>query len=342
MAVQSQPDHLMRRLGLDDPDHFARGFDGFQAKIAAEIEAARAAGATRFLFTSEHFHSRLKTVEEISKIKAILAPSVARFRVLVYLREQSDVRRSLYSTALKKGYPIAPVAFQSDVDPSWSYYNYEALLNQWAQVFGHAAIVPVIYAPDQFEQGDIRRDFWARLNAETSGKTTDTPPAFPLQDRENDALSLEEAQFAYALNCVMRGPDDTQRAHERRARIMKGLREAQGARSRFTLPNAAQVFDRFLASNSRMAQAFLAHQAAPFQAPQDSYDPSQWAQVAPAQGPRLRAITDQFDLHRDVSADIARFDAQGGSLNDLIVLIHHLLAPPPSSRRGFWQALRLQ
>ena len=51
-----------------------------------------------FIITSEHFHSRLKTVEELSKLKYFLDKHFKQIKIICYLREQS----SLFSSVRKQ------------------------------------------------------------------------------------------------------------------------------------------------------------------------------------------------------------------------------------------------
>ncbi|WP_229794089.1 hypothetical protein [Arenicella chitinivorans] len=92
------------------------------------------------VISSEHFHSRLKSVEEVKALADLLSPYASKVSVVVYLRRQDKVAVSLFSTRCKEtnsSLQILPEA-SSNVD---SYYDYYALLERWSEVFGEEALV---------------------------------------------------------------------------------------------------------------------------------------------------------------------------------------------------------
>ena len=133
-------------------------FSGFLEKLSDEISYL-AMNHDYMIISSEHFHSRLKTVEEIASLKAFLLDFFSEIRVVCYFREQSAVRRSLYSTMLKGDLAIALDDFQSDIDDSSIYYNYYLMFSQWESVFGKDSLVPLIFHKNYFHGFDIRKDF---------------------------------------------------------------------------------------------------------------------------------------------------------------------------------------
>ena len=88
------------------------------------------------LITSEHFHSRLVDEASVRKLAKFLSGLFREVEVICYLREQSAVRKSLYSTNLK-GRGTQPYAsFGADEDENSTYYNYYNLVTRWSNVFG--------------------------------------------------------------------------------------------------------------------------------------------------------------------------------------------------------------
>lgn len=332
MALLASPDGLMRRMGMPRPGDFQAKYPDFESNLKAEMKAAKDNGAARFLFSSEHFHSRLTTAEELQALKRMLAPFVSRFRILVYLREQSDLRRSLYSTALRKGFALRPEAFQPDIEPASKYYNYADLLDRWANVFGHDAIEPVVYSAPAFANGDIRSDFLTRVAPDLNHEGLQDGP---LPER-NAAFCFEAAQLAFAFNVALPGPDFIQVANQRRAKVMQGLSAAQGPMSRLVLPGGQDVMMRFAPSNLDMAKRYLSDPHPPFPPATGPDDCSDWTLCRPGNGARLRAMVGALDGAHNVGGRIDELNAQGGALEEVSALFAAALAPaaPAKRRRG--------
>ena len=98
-------------------------FDGFVEAFEKEI-AALSAKADVLLITSEHFHSRLQTIESISRLKGFLEQFFESITVICFFREQSAVAASLYSTSIKNKNYDDIASFVKKVTPASHYYNY--------------------------------------------------------------------------------------------------------------------------------------------------------------------------------------------------------------------------
>lgn len=324
--VQSAPDDAMRRQGLDDPAVFAAHFEGFEEALRGEMMAARGAGARAFLISSEHFHSRLKTVDEMAALHRVLAPVADRFRVLVWLRPQHELRRSLYSTALQMGYRARPERFQTDRGPDHLYYNYHALLSLWAEVFGEAAIEARLF--DEAHGGFDA--LWEAIGG------LGPCPARRSPARQNAALGLGAAEIAYAYNLAHPGPDTDSGASAARAKVMRALRAVEAPDTPLILPDAAAFQARFDDSNRALFEAFLP--GARFAAPAP-FAPVSFDQIAAGHGARIAAVAGAIfpDAPERFQDEISRFDRQGGAVSDLADLFDRLrgkraAAAPPRKR----------
>jgi hypothetical protein len=92
------------------------------------------------VISSEHFHSRLKTVAEISRLKEVLATCFDEFRVICYLRDQVKVLSGLYSTALKFGHDESLDNFIHRVKDDIDYFDYNSVIERWKIVFGRHSL----------------------------------------------------------------------------------------------------------------------------------------------------------------------------------------------------------
>jgi tetratricopeptide (TPR) repeat protein len=121
---------------------------------AAEVELADGADA---IFCSEHCHSRLKTSEEVGRLRELLGRFFDEIEICVYLRRQDQVALSLYSTRLKSG-GVNP-RLLPNVDPSDSYYNYDRLLGLWEGVFGRERVHVRLFDRAELVGGSVAPDF---------------------------------------------------------------------------------------------------------------------------------------------------------------------------------------
>ena len=117
------------------------------------------------IISSEHFHSRLTTVDAVAKLKLLLAPYVKKYTVVMYVRRQTEMASSFYSTRLKSGQYDIDVLPDITVDKTLKYYfNLYSIYANWKAVFGIEAMDVGIYEREALYKSDIVRDFCKRLN----------------------------------------------------------------------------------------------------------------------------------------------------------------------------------
>ncbi|WP_125776223.1 hypothetical protein [Antribacter gilvus] len=148
-------DDLRQNLGLLT----AQSVERHRREVAAELreEVGGAVGATTFLISSEHLHSRLVTPAEVVRLRELLDGLFDEIEVLVYLRPQHEVALSLYSTRLKVGLPhVAPLSEEA-AEPG--YFDYGGLVTRWADAFGADKLTVRTFEKDRLRDGDILADF---------------------------------------------------------------------------------------------------------------------------------------------------------------------------------------
>ena len=133
-------------------------FNGFLNKFKTEIINA-SKNHQIFVITSEHFHSRLRSREEIQKLHAFLTGVFEEIQVVCYFREQFDLAISLYSTAIRNNYSIDLDTFIEKANPDNYYYNYEQIAKNWSEIFGKNNCDFRIYDKTKFISKDLRLDF---------------------------------------------------------------------------------------------------------------------------------------------------------------------------------------
>jgi hypothetical protein len=151
----------LRRLARMFPD---TAYEDFKAQFAAELRAEIAATACpRIFLSNEHLSSRLRRVEEVSRVAAIVRPLAEAVKIVIYLRPQPELFLSTYSTSIKAGRTQPLQAPKKDQHPR---YNYEKLLSLWAEVFGEENVIVRIYDRDTLVGRDVIKDFFSIMGYE--------------------------------------------------------------------------------------------------------------------------------------------------------------------------------
>lgn len=133
----------------------------FRAEFAAEM-AALPAAARRVVFSAEQCAGLLNSPARVAALRELLAPHAAAFRVIVYLRRQDRHFASGYVQSMRVGHVVPPGFGPGGED---GLYDYAALLDRWAGVFGAAAVTPRIFEPESLAGGDAVDDFLAAIGA---------------------------------------------------------------------------------------------------------------------------------------------------------------------------------
>ncbi|MHA6768401.1 hypothetical protein [Sphingobium ummariense] len=169
---QNHYDDFCRNHKITNEAEKAEFFKGLLDDFRNEVEGLKGK-CDRFVITSEHFHSRLIDIDSIYRLKEFLSSIFDEIIVVCYFREQSAVRTSLYSTAIRGGFAGTIADFQRDVDDSNHYYNYYEMFSKWREVFGAEALRPTIFGKSNFVDGDIRVDLLKKINPDIAVETMD-------------------------------------------------------------------------------------------------------------------------------------------------------------------------
>jgi hypothetical protein len=222
-----------------------------------------------FLMSSEHFHSRLAKPGEIRMLVQCLAPLFDELEVVCYLRRQDRMAISLYSTVLKAGHNVSSMLPMDDSLPRTRYYfDYERLLNRWADASGDVVVQPRIYDAAEALPGGVVRDFLGHIGASIETPAKRVP-------RENRSLSAEaQAVLAWA-NGGLEAREPAEARALRRQLICRLQKLAPGAPA---LPPRGEVLEfmrYYNDSNRRCAQRWFDRdslfEAAYTEYPQDGY-----------------------------------------------------------------------
>lgn len=171
----------------------------FFAEFKSEIEGLGEDIHT-VIISSEHFHSRVNSSHLTSKLYKLLHEYFDDITILCYVREQSQVCESWYSTALKNGHSSNFSDFVKDCRVDNKYYNYFDILEKWADSFGFEAINARLFDKSYFFQNNLLDDLISVLDIELIDKLDKDIV------RENESINEMGQLFAKSLNKALKNP----------------------------------------------------------------------------------------------------------------------------------------
>lgn len=210
----SEPDDLQQQLGLMSMTSVREHRRSVESAIKAE-RVQLGFDPKYMIVSNEHIQSRLRTDADLTYAKGLLEPFCSSFRVVVYLRSQSELARSLAVSAVRNGAleyrPIPDFltanGFDDVLGVDYGYFDYYELLQRLERVFGPEALTVRIYESSELEGNDIISDFFHALNLDID--------RMPRPGRENTSLNREAVLFLIKLNRFLqskpRGPIIRQR-----------------------------------------------------------------------------------------------------------------------------------
>lgn len=180
-------DDSVQGLGISSQKEMDDFYKIVEDRVTKQVTEAKACGIRTVILSSEHLHSRLKTVEQITRVRNLLAPLFDEIEVHIHLRPQVDVLVSLASTQTRVGGTVRTSFFQQARN-NQLYYNYDLLVAAWEKVFGANNIycLPFKVAPDflSFISSHINLNF----------------TGFQSASRINEALDVRVMAMVNALN----------------------------------------------------------------------------------------------------------------------------------------------
>lgn len=104
----------------------------------------------RVILSSEHFQSRLLTVDDISLLKTSLESiGLGNFKIVLYLRDPLKIVMSHHGMAIKKGVHVTDSFFRPEHPRISHIIDSKKTLQNWQAVFGRESIDVRIYAESQ-------------------------------------------------------------------------------------------------------------------------------------------------------------------------------------------------
>jgi hypothetical protein len=148
-----------RRRNLTTPAEVARFRTTFENRLERELKAAQGPGT--LLIVNEHL-SRMRAPGELERLKTLLDRFASSIRIVLYLRRQDRMMRSMYSQVIKVGgtrenvFPLFDQASEGD----FTTFNYRRIADLWAGAFGSQALEVRVFERPRLVGGDVVRDFF--------------------------------------------------------------------------------------------------------------------------------------------------------------------------------------
>jgi hypothetical protein len=124
-----------------------------------EHEKAKKAGAVTAVFSSEFFHSEMREVAALERLREFLGKFFDRFQLVYYARRQDQMLASMHSTAVKGGWTTDPSALSVYESKGHYYFDHSAVCDMWSSKFGLENLTCRIYEREKLAGGDIVDDF---------------------------------------------------------------------------------------------------------------------------------------------------------------------------------------
>ena len=231
-----------------------QGFrEGFIQSL--QIEFDEHPSTNTLLISSEHFHSRLATLDMISALKTFLDPWVETFRIILYLRRQDRVAISLHSTALKSGNlnELKQLPVYNGNIPY--YYNYEAIHENWSAIFGQDNVNVRLFDKREWAEGCLIADFCQSCEIE--------PANTAKAKTENRALTLRGAQFIREINRQISSSSVDLPSEDRASLVRLVSQLCEGKHYPVSRDSAMEFYRQFDDVNARVKQNVFPYRSAP-------------------------------------------------------------------------------
>lgn len=222
------------------------------------------------IISSEHFHSRIRTEEEMDNVYKLLSAYFTEFKIICYLREQASTCASGYSTDMKTGGQDALETYFLRCNPKNYFYNYYQVLGNWERCFGFSALDVSLFDRERLLNRDLLDDFTAKIDPKLVGKLTRPIRA------ENESLKPIGQALARAVNITFPVRSGRPETHVLRNRCKKVITAAFTGKGQQPTPRTEKaIYESFIESNELVRQKYFPHIESLFPPPveitQESY-----------------------------------------------------------------------
>ncbi len=171
LYAREKMDPLLFRMGrrvngkeCETPQDFANWKSTFAKEHAEAIcQIQGSSQQSLVVYSSEHFHSRVHTEQEVKFLQKYLSKFYDRIRILMYVRRQDQLVLSSHNTAVQGGHTKA---FDfSTVVKEGLYFDYLKLAERWASGFGKENLKAIVFEREKLKDHNVVKDFESQIGA---------------------------------------------------------------------------------------------------------------------------------------------------------------------------------
>lgn len=237
--------HLKGIKSIGEIDSFRKKFS---EKLNDELTTLNSKIHT-VIISSEHFHSRVNKLESIGKLKKITQEYFNQVKIICYLREQSQVCESWYSTALKNGHTSTFPEFVKTCNKNNIYFNYYENLRKWIEVYKKDINIRV-FDKNNFIEGNLIKDFIYTCGIDDKSNFNYNISI------ENESINTTGQHFIYSINNILRKEND----HEEISKLKNSkkiiVENLVGKGQKITKSDYLRIVDEFDESNKKLFNHF--------------------------------------------------------------------------------------
>ncbi len=137
-------DDRLTAFGVQNSQQYASLCASIESDLESDVEAALARNCRYFVVSCEYFSSLYRNTDETTRLADMLYRHFDEIEIVCFIRPQLDVLISRVSTLACDGIEIDESMIH-DLAEDEQYFNFDLLLDRWANSFGREAIKPVPY-----------------------------------------------------------------------------------------------------------------------------------------------------------------------------------------------------
>jgi hypothetical protein len=267
------------------------------------------------VISSEHFHSRLRSREELDRVKEFFTAYFDKIKIICYLRDQVSTCSSYYSTGLKSGNSATFAEFFQRCNPENYYFNYYEVLSNWERCFGIESLDVSLFSRKSFLNNKLLDDFTAKLDPALIGVLSSDV------DIENESLTPFGQALARGINLAF--PVRTSRAELAQVREKCKSTIYQAYRGTGRQPSLAmqqKIYSDFTESNELLRTKYFPQLSQVFDPPVE--EPAPIPAIDEAFVEALSSLLNEIRKH---GKDIIRPDEYAAIIRNMLIGVFDVL-----------------
>jgi hypothetical protein len=254
---QDKYDHYFESISVNNSLTREKFDENFLAVFQHKMESIPPNTHT-VIISSEHLSFQLQHQDEVDRVKQLLTTYSQSIEICYYIREQSDMVVSAYSTRIKTGYaPTFDEFFQMYIaNPA---NDYDLILKLWERAFGQRNVILRLYDNNELIGSDVIKDFLHHLDENLYSNLNTTMP------QHNRSLSRTGVFFSRLINKLI--PNSSKKKYVRnlnRAFLEIISKYVGGQKVKPEQHHIDKIREEFASSNERVRARYFSGRKALF------------------------------------------------------------------------------